>query len=369
MIKFPISDFSNADEILSPALLVFPDIVKFNIQEAIKIAGSAERLRPHVKTHKVPQIVKMQLEAGITKFKCSTLAELKMTAEVGAKDILLAYPLMKPAFAEFHKLVKQWPEIKISLITDNKFSLELLENFANENNLRLPVFVDIDNGMHRTGIAPNDEALALYKMLVNSKSLKAAGLHVYDGHLHINNFEERKVKCKQNFSAVLDLRKKLHAHNFLVPELICGGTPTFNIHAEYKDRILSPGTFSLYDAGYKNMMPELPFETAAWLLSRVISKPDKYKLCLDLGHKAIASEMKPPRIVFTEFTNYELFSHSEEHLVITTHEADKFQIGDILYGVPWHICPTVNLHDQFYVIENQQIKAAWPIIARDRNII
>ena len=137
---------------------------------------------------------------------------------------------------------------------------------------------------------------------------------------------------------------------------------------KYPDRVLSPGTYALWDYGYGSAFPDLPFSHAAWLLTRVVSKPGKNRLCLDLGHKALASEMSQRRVQFVEIDDYALFCHSEEHLVIETELADRFQVGDVLNGVPRHICPTVALHDQFHVIENNQVAARWPITARNRGI-
>ncbi|MHC4494433.1 MAG: D-TA family PLP-dependent enzyme [Planctomycetota bacterium] len=369
MLDCPIADtFDDEDKIPSPALLVFPELVKCNISKTIEIVGNPCRLRPHVKTHKVPQIVRMHLDAGIDKFKCSTLSEVMMVAEAGANDILLAYPLTGSAFPALSSLLQRWPAKTISVLVDNLASAKQLDSLARTNNLELPVFVDIDNGMERTGIKPDDEAFGLYTYLEESQHLKAAGLHVYDGHIHDNDLDKREASCSKDFESVLRLKEKLESDNFAINEMVCGGTPTFPLHAEFPDRILSPGTYTLWDYGYSDSFPDLEFSHAAWLLTRVVSKPGTKKLCLDLGHKAVASEMNQPRVRFAEIENYTVSCHSEEHLVIVTELADSFLVGDVLHGVPTHICPTVALHDQFYVIENNRLKTTWPIIARNRGM-
>lgn len=369
MLRFPITDaFADEGKILSPALLLFPELVKQNIVKAIEIAGDPGRLRPHVKTHKIPQIVRMHLNGGVNKFKCSTLAELIMTAEAGADDILLAYPLTHSALPTLLQCLRRWPTKTISVMVDNLVSAQLLADFAETNDLELPVFVDINNGMERTGIKPGEEACNLYSFLETSAHLKAAGLHVYDGHIHDSDVDEREARCRRDFGSVLAMLETLRFDDSAVRELICGGTPTFPLHAKFPDRILSPGTYALWDYGYGSTLRDLPFEHAAWLLTRVISKPGKNRLCLDLGHKAVASEMSEGRVQFAEIDDYVLFSHSEEHLVIETELADRFVVGDVLHGVPRHICPTVALHDQFYVIENNHLMAKWPVSARNRGI-
>jgi D-serine deaminase-like pyridoxal phosphate-dependent protein len=369
MLQFPIADtFNDEENILSPALLVFPELIKLNISKAIEIARDPCRLRPHVKTHKIPQIIQMHLDTGIDKFKCSTLSELMMIAEAGVNDILLAYPLTSSVFPTLLNIIQRWPTKTISVLVDNFTSAKQLENLASNNNLELPVFVDINNGMERTGIKPGDEAFNLYTYLEQSQHLKAAGLHVYDGHIHDKDLDKREAICNKDFESVLILKEQLKSSNLVINEMICGGTPTFPLHAKFPDRILSPGTYTLWDYGYSESFPDLKFNYAAWLLTRVISKPGTNKLCLDLGHKAVASEMNQLRVNFAEIENYKVFRHNEEHLVIVTELADNFLVGDVLHGVPRHICPTVALHDQFYVIENNQLKTTWPIIARNRRI-
>jgi len=369
VLQFPIAGtFPDEDKILSPALLVFPDLVKDNIAKAIEIAGDPGRLRPHVKTHKVPQIVQMHLDAGVKKFKCSTLSELLMCAEAGADDILLAYPLTNSVLPALLRCIQRWASKTISLMVDNLSSALLLAAFAERCDLALPVFVDIDNGMGRTGVEPGDEACELYTYLETSQHLQAAGLHVYDGHIHDSDLSEREARCRRDFDPVLALLETIKARHSTVRELICGGTPSFPLHAKFPDRVLSPGTYALWDYGYGSAFSDLPFSHAAWLLTRVVSKPGKNRLCLDLGYKAVASEMSQPRVQFAEIDDYGLFCHSEEHMVIETELAERFCVGDVLHGVPRHICPTVALYDQFHVIENNQLSAKWPIVARNRGI-
>jgi D-serine deaminase-like pyridoxal phosphate-dependent protein len=107
---------------------------------------------------------------------------------------------------------------------------------------------------------------------------------------------------------------------------------------------------------------------AAALLTRVVSKPGPDLLCLDLGHKSVASEMPQPRVIFPELPDAQFVAHNEEHLVLRTQRAAEFPIGTALYGIPWHICPTVALHSSAYVVEGQRVTAEWPVVARARKI-
>jgi D-serine deaminase-like pyridoxal phosphate-dependent protein len=158
-------------------------------------------------------------------------------------------------------------------------------------------------------------------------------------------------------------------HEGITPvNIIAGGTPSFPIHAQRKGVDLSPGTILLWDFGYSTSFSDMDFLHAAVLLTRIVSKPAKELLCLDLGHKAVASEMTQPRVKLMGIKSYTIVGHNEEHMVIRTNEADKFNTGDHLYGIPWHICPTVDRHENVTIVTNNHASGQWLVSARKRKI-
>jgi D-serine deaminase-like pyridoxal phosphate-dependent protein len=186
---------------------------------------------------------------------------------------------------------------------------------------------------------------------------------MYDGQIYDRDIEDRKISVAKAFSGLEELLTKTNTKG---TEIICGGSITFPIHAEFPERTLSPGTTLLWDQGYTESFPDLPFDVAATVATRIISKPGTYRLCLDLGHKAVASEMKTAAVFFPQLPDARIEVHSEEHLVIKTNQAENWNIGDIIYGFPWHICPTVALHNQAGNVGNQVITNFWKIEARNR---
>ena len=140
------------------------------------------------------------------------------------------------------------------------------------------------------------------------------------------------------------------------------------MHALNPQVDLSPGTCLLWDQGYSENFPDQKFLHAAVLITRVVSKPTEELLCLDLGHKAVASEMPHPRVYFPDLEHVDFLTHSEEHLVIRTPSAINFEVGDVLYGIPRHICPTTALHQELVVIEGGEVVDLWKVVARDRRI-
>lgn len=351
-------------ELLTPSVLVYPERIEENIRRMIAVAGSADRLRPHVKTHKLAEVLMLQVKHGILKFKCATLTEVEMVAANGGTDILLAYPLFGPGIPLFLDLHKRYPEVKFSVTVDSLGAAEELGNQARREGMPLGVLVDLDTGMHRTGIQPA-QAGTLIESIQDHPLLSFQGLHIYDGHIHQTDVGARKKQCDRDFEPVKALIKELEGKGIQVEELACGGTPTFPIRAQDPSRTLCPGTPLLWDAGYAAGFPDLDFLHAAVVAGRVISKPLQH-ICLDLGHKSIASEMPQPRLKFLNLDVGEVIVHSEEHLVVSAERSAERSPGELVFALPVHICPTMALHEQVYVVEAGRVTGTWKVVARSR---
>jgi D-serine deaminase-like pyridoxal phosphate-dependent protein len=321
-----------------------------------------------MKTHKMPEVIRMQVEQGITRFKSATIAEAEMTAAAGAEDVLLGYQPVGPNVDRFLELAARFPSVRFSCTADNRASVGDLSDAAARSSTRVEVLVDLDVGQHRTGIAPDTHAFDLYRLIAALPALAPGGLHAYDGHVHDSDVTERTAACEAAFAPVEVLRRRLERDGLPVPRVVAGGTPTFPMHARRGNVECSPGTCIFWDAGYGKKLPDLDFLPAALVLTRVVSKPTSNRLCLDLGHKAIASEMPHPRVVFLNLSEVNAVAHNEEHLVVETTEADAFKLGDCLYGIPWHICPTVALHSEAVVVENGRATQRWKIVGRERRL-
>ena len=356
-------------DIDSPALLIYKDRIAFNIQQMINIAGGAGRLVPHVKTHKMAEIVKMQLAAGIHQFKCATIAEAEMLSDAGAKSILLAYQLNHPKAERFLTLVKKYPDIQFASLVDNLESAQLLNELFGKEKIIANIFIDVDSGMHRTGIAPDDKLYDLFMQLQELPHIKFRGLHAYDGHIHDEDSEPRTKRCEAGIEKVNAIKQKIINSGFSDVEIIAGGTPTFTVHALHNEEYCSPGTCLLWDYGYNSFLQEQGFECAAVLLTRVISKPKEGIITTDLGHKSVSAENPiNKRIFFLNLDEYEVKSQSEEHLVVEVKDWDDIKVGDVFYGIPYHICPTVALYDEANVIEEGNLVDKWNITARRKKI-
>ncbi|HEY3964235.1 MAG TPA: D-TA family PLP-dependent enzyme [Planctomycetaceae bacterium] len=356
-------------EIISPALIVFRELFETNLDSMIRIAGSPSRLRPHCKTHKMPQVTRIELARGIAKHKCATFAEAEMLATAGALDILLSYNVVGPNITRAVEFVKKFPQVSFQVQADHPKPIAALGQALSAAGKTVEVLLDVDVGQHRTGIPAGPQAQELYQAIANTPGLRAGGLHVYDGHQHQKSREERAAAVNSEWERVAALRDEIQRSGLKVPRIVCGGTGSFPIYAEKHDPAieLSPGTCIFNDAGYSETFTDLVFKPATAILTRVISRPTADRITLDLGYKAVASD--PPagkRLTLPDLPDAEQVLQNEEHLVVRTSRAGEFQPGDELLAIPRHICPSVALHKQVYVVSQGKLVDRWDVVARDR---
>jgi len=358
---------NNIDQLDTPALVVYPDRIKENIRILKQFVPDVNRLRPHVKTNKCAEVCQLMMDEGIHKFKCATIAEAEMLATIGAPDILLAYQPVGPKVKRFIQLMKTFSTTQFSCLVDNLESATNLSDQAEKNGQTISVYIDLNVGMNRTGILP-ELALQLFSDLLHLKGIEIKGLHAYDGQLRDRDLEIRKANCDKGFSKAEELSKQINIQFGKSLIMVAGGTPSFPIHAQRNGVECSPGTFIFWDKGYQELLPEQPFLFAALVVTRIISKPAEDIVATDLGHKSIASENPiTNRVHFLNAPEVLPIGHSEEHLVLKISN-NTFRVGDVLYGVPYHICPTVALHETMSVVEKNKIVGNWTVVSRKRKI-
>jgi D-serine deaminase-like pyridoxal phosphate-dependent protein len=365
----PCYRVANSAGLPSPSLLVYPEKIRRNTATALAIAGSPERLWPHVKTHKTAQIVALQQAAGIRKFKCATVAEAEMLARCGVKEILFAYQPVGPTVFRLLELCRRHPEVSLKLIADEPGVVAAISEAFGGAGREVEVLLDIDPGMGRTGVPPDQRAAELYLELGGRKGIVPGGLHCFDGQNNQVNVGERLAAALDCLAALDRLQERIERGGGRVPRRILGGTPTFPCYAGVPDAELSPGTCFLQDWNTLKRFKDLPFQPAALLFTRVVSKPAGGRITVDAGSKAIATDPPIERgIVFSAEGLRPLFQ-SEEHWVFETREADRFRVGEELYILPTHICPTFALHQSVHVVDaSGRWVDSWPVAARDRKL-
>ena len=358
----------NFSHIESPGLIVFPEIVRSNIKMAIDmVGGDIARLRPHIKTHKTQEVNDLLLEAGIYKFKCATIAEAELLAISKAKDILLSIQPTGTTLSRFIELILNYQKSQFSCLVDDYLAAEKVNELAIKNNIYINIFIDLNVGMNRTGIVPKNAFQLIDKITNHLPNLIIKGLHAYDGHIRDFDIDKRIDHVQQDFVDFYELIDHIDPKNKY--ELVVGGTPSFLVHRTNDRFVCSPGTFVFFDIGYSNLFPENTFKMAVQIISRVISKPTSSTICIDLGHKSVAAENPiENRVRFIDFPNWTLKSQSEEHGMIEVNDHANIEIGQIIRMYPYHICPTVALHQNLQVIEDDEMVAEWVVKARNRKI-
>jgi len=354
----------------TPVLLIYPERVKQNIAACIAMLGNdTSRLRPHVKTSKSENTIRLLLETGVQKFKCATIAEAELLAICKAPDVLLAYQPVGIKIERLLQLIQQYPGTQFSCLVDNSSSAEQLSQAAAAHTITIDVYIDLNAGMNRTGIVPGDEAFELYSYASSLPGIDVKGLHAYDGHISNPDPVIRKAEVDAAFAPVFALVAQLTAAGLPQPVIIAGGSPSFPFHAADTRVECSPGTFVYWDQGYATQLKDQPFVPAALVAVTVVSFPAPGKVCIDLGHKAIAAESELiKRAFFLNAPLLKINGHSEEHMILEGSDHYDLKIGDILYALPWHICPTVALYDAAIAVVDHQLTDKWITGARTRHI-
>ena len=363
---------NDPSKIFSPGMVIFRELLEHNLAEMVRIAGGPERLRPHCKTHKSREIVKLQMELGVTKHKCATVAEAEMLADVGVEDILLAYQMVGPNLERLVKLIDTFPNTKFTTLVDHPAAVDALSKAMTNGaatNRTVSVMLDLNSGMNRTGIELGQNAIELYEMIYSADGLSVGGLHWYDGHHRQSDLTERTGLTNAAWDKFIRFSDQVLLNGLEVPRIVTAGTGSFPILAEHGEPNLelSPGTTTFHDDDMATRFPELNFKPAIGILTRVVSCNRAKSLTLDVGHKSCAADQPfGKRLVFPEMADAKEVIHSEEHLVIETSDAGNFKLGDHLIAIPRHACPVSAVHQFAYVIENGELVDRWEITARDR---
>lgn len=360
---------SNIENVLTPALLVYPEDISSNIEQTLRLLnGDANRWRVHIKTAKLDYTLRMLAEHGVRNFKCATTLELLVACRRGAKDVLVAYPLVGANALRVSEIAKTYPHVRISVLAENE------EQVRQWRGGSVGVFLDINPGMNRTGIEQSHIAEVVnLARAVRDAGLEFRGLHYYDGQYGGVEERERTVAAQAGYESLLRVVSEVERSGASVPEVITAGTPTLPCSLAYQGfrgqkfvHRVSPGTIAYNDATSLAQLPaEYRLRPAVLVLTRVVSRPRKGVVTCDAGHKAVSADAGVPTCAVVGHPELTPLSPSEEHLpMAVAGDAAGPEVGDALYLLPRHVCPTVNNFDCALVVRNGQIEAVEKVTAR-----
>jgi len=362
---------SSLDDVLTPALLLYPEIVASNVARTLELLdGDANRWRVHIKTAKLGYTLRMLVERGIRHFKCATTLELLVACRSGAGDFPFAYPAVGANARRVREIADQFPQLRISVLAENQ------QQVGQWRGSRVGVFLDMNPGMDRTGIEQNhsDKVVELCRAIGNL-GLEFRGLHYYDGHYGGFELRERTVMAHAGYERFLNVVRELERSGMRVPEVVTAGTPTFPCALSYEGfrrggfiHRVSPGTVVYCDATSLVQLPsDYGYRPAVLVLTRVVSQPRAGIVTCDAGHKAVSADAGVPTCVVVGHSELTPLSPSEEHLPMALREgAPGPQVGEVLHLLPRHVCPTVNNFDCALLVRDGEVKSVERVSARGR---
>ncbi|MBV9744412.1 MAG: D-TA family PLP-dependent enzyme [Acidobacteriia bacterium] len=365
LAPYLIEDVSS---LLTPALAIYPEIVDRNIAVTIRLlSGDPNRWRPHVKTAKLRFIMHRMAQHGIVQAKCSTTAELWTACAAGMKDVLLAYPMVGAGACRVRELAEEYPRVRISVLAEDPEQVKLWKGS------RIGIFIDVNPGMDRTGIE-QDRLPAILEMVhsIANAGLEFRGLHYYDGHLASPLFAERERMVHAGYDSLMKIVCAIEGAGSPIEEVITSGTPAFPCAATYAPfrqsgfvHRASPGTVIYSDVTSLSQLPaEWGYQPAALVVSTVVSQPRANVVTCDAGHKAVSADAGVPTCAVAGHPDFTPLKPSEEHLPIEVKSGTRPAIGETLYLIPRHVCPTVNNFDHAVIVEQNRIAGLERVTAR-----
>jgi 3-hydroxy-D-aspartate aldolase len=347
------------EDVDTPALILDLPSFEKNQHTLFDLVKNRVRVRPHAKTHKCPEVAKRQLALGAVGMCCQKVSEAEAMVDGGIGDVLVSNEIVgAPKIARLAALSRR---AKIGVCVDN---LENLRAIA-ATGAKLDVYIEIDVGMRRCGVAPGEPAVSLAREIVKSGNLRFAGLQAYHGRAqHIRSMEERHAVIETAAQHVEHTKRLLAEAGIACPIVTGAGSGTFMLEVEAGawDEI-QPGSYAFMDADYaKNewAAPLPRFEHALFVLSTVMSRPSPQMAIVDAGLKASSVDSGMPAVWQRPGLAY---THaSDEHGWLEGQPAPA--LGEKVLLVPGHCDPTINLYDWYVCVRNGQVEALWPITAR-----
>jgi len=363
-----------AAELLSPSLVVYLDRVRDNLATMLAhLGGDPGRWRPHVKTAKIPEVLAEYARAGLRHFKCATTRETRVLLEtlaaagVDDPDVLLAQPLVAPALGVVQQLARRHPRARLAVLVEDRDGVR-------EVPAELSLFVDVNPGMDRTGLACADVGAVIE--IARAAGPRFRGVHCYDGHIHDRDPLARRRAAHAVYARAVELVDALRRANAAAAELITSGTPTFPDALAYEPfadlrgtvHRISPGTVVYHDQRCEEEDPTTGLVPAALVFARVVSRPAPGLVTCDAGSKALAAEAGDPCAVVLGRPELVCATPSEEHLPLHVRAGETPARGTTLLLVPRHVCPTVNLAETALLVERGRPPRAVAVAARAHDL-
>ncbi len=353
------------EKIDTPALVANIDQVERNLRDMQDFANSyGKKLRPHSKTHKNPVLAKKQIEFGAVGVCTQKVSEAEVLVQNGVKNVLISNEII--GLTKLRKFAELARKATMALCVDSVEGIEQLRQVSNESGQELSCLIDVDVGMHRCGVTPQ-EAAKLAK-LASSRGILVKGIHGYEGHVGHHPVSEWESLVKESMRIAADAKGAIEKEGITVEDVVAGGTPTAKITGKYDVvTMITPGEYIYYDYGHVEAGTCRMVDVALSVYCTVMSKPTEDRAVIDGGIKTFDFDQQEfPRLRNQEI-KAKLISFSEEHGVLRLEDESarsQIRIGDKLEFVPYHICTCVNMHNFVHLERNGRIEEILPTLGR-----
>jgi D-serine deaminase-like pyridoxal phosphate-dependent protein len=354
----------------TPSMLVDETLMEQNISEMQALANSfGAQLRPHIKTHKTPQIALRQISHGARGITCAKLGEAEVMADAGIEDILMAYPVVTEL--KINRLISVMEKARMIVALDSLDAAEALSAAMSRNDRSLDVYVEVNTGQNRAGQLAGHDAVQLALEIARMPSLNVIGIMTHEGQTHTLPADKIADAAREAGEKLVDTAEAIRRAGLPITEVSVGSTPA-SMYTPSVGGIteMRPGTYVFRDTTGFLYGLYGPDRCAARVLATVVSHPSKDRMIVDSGSKTLAldkSHGHPGHGYIIGHPGSIIDRLSEEHGVVVIPEDDPgFVIGERVEIIPNHICPSVNLLDELNIVRNGEVIDVWPIAARGK---
>ena len=354
------------DQVDTPALVLDLDAFERNmklLQDAVSSVGV--RLRPHAKSHKCPEIALRQIELGAVGICCQKVSEAAVFVDAGISDIFITNQVVgEKKVAHALDLAAR---ARIGVLVDHEDQISAFARASAERQVSIDVYLEIDVGMGRCGVASIERAVAMAQQIAAAPYLNFMGLQCYHGSAqHYRLPEERQQAIAAVCAKARTAKVAIEDAGIRVERISGAGTGSVMLESHSKlFNEVQAGSYILMDRDYATNQrdpSDLPFEHALFVKTAVLSHPSANRAVVDAGLKASSVDSGMP--VVWQRTDAKYLKASDEHGVLELTPDSTLKLGDYVMLVPGHCDPTVNLYDELIAIRGNRVEAIWPIAAR-----
>jgi D-serine deaminase-like pyridoxal phosphate-dependent protein len=355
----------------TPAVVVDLDVMERNLSRMAEYCrGTKLRLRPHTKSHKIPELAKRQLAHGAQGITVAKIGEAEVMLEAGITDMLIAYPIIGQGKAK--RLAELATRANITVSLDSVDVARAISKETSKTGARAGILVELDVGFHRCGVTTEHEALTMARTVADLPGLEFQGLMFFPGHLQVPAEQRAELRVGVNDFLERSLAK-LEAAGLAAPTVSGGSTPTAREgHLFTGVNEIRPGMYIFNDRNMMGVGIAGVEDCALSVVTTVVSTSVPGRAIVDGGSKTFSSDRHLAgdgkgfgMVKQDDAADLEQLSEEHGHLNISR-STREYRVGERLAIIPNHVCSTVNMHNQIYGARGEQVETVWEVAGRGK---